>query len=99
MPHTLLGLLLQGAKARKRAVLLSEPVPSCRYFQALPSSEEQETTRSSDFRALLPLTHRDKMPKQISPAPSWSYAPPEYSAGVALPLPEATLSHFGSNYS
>jgi hypothetical protein len=93
MPHTLLGLLLQGANARQRAVLLSEPMPSCRYFQALSSSEEQETTRSSDFRALIPLTHRYDMPKQIMPAPSWSYAPPECSAGGALPLAETTLSH------
>jgi hypothetical protein len=36
-------------------------MPSCRYFQALFSSEEQKTTRSIGYRALIPLKQRNQM--------------------------------------
>jgi hypothetical protein len=36
-------------------------MPSCRYFQALFSSEEQKTTRSIGYRALIPLCQRKRM--------------------------------------
>jgi hypothetical protein len=36
-------------------------MPSCCYFQILFSSEEQKTTRSINFRALVPLNQRNHL--------------------------------------
>ena len=91
------GLSPSGCACKRRAVLLSEPLPSCRCFQALFSSEEQKTTRSVGCRAFIPPVHRNNLPKQIIPTPSWCSAPPEFSlpkrCETCVPLPSCTSEY------
>jgi hypothetical protein len=80
-------------------------MPSCRFFQALFSSEEQKTTRSTGFRALFPPRHQVKLVKHECNARHTRHPPDVRPLQSFLPLQTAedfastTLLHFRSTRS